>query len=377
MKFTCNVATLKRAFALLKLDEPKTHLSITAQASQLQFRCYTDDGDFCIEHTIPSEVETPGMATISADALPRICEYATNETLRFSHHERHGCLDIKGQQHQHVVRTYVERWQDPVLKELTDVHGYEIPASQFGRALNSVMFASEKPSDVEGAERRASMWGVLFHRHDDEYRIVTTDGKRMAVLTLPAVRDLGNTETPVPERAVSYKACVKMIDLIESLEPEVCRLHFTENAVGFEVEGVVLRCIWPSQANFPNYLSIVEKAEKSPTRVEVKVNRERLLWALRIIHVEDNPNRRTEFCFSNGQLTVANDTHLGKSEAYVPIQYEGLEIVIAVDSQFFEEPLLHTDANDVTLWLHPDAENFPPIHLQLAQNLRYLVMPLK
>ena len=239
MKFTCNVATLKRAFALLKLDEPKTHLSITAQASQLQFQCYTDDGDFCIEHTIPAEVETPGMATISADALLRICEYATNETLRFSHHERHGCLDIKGEQHQHVVRTYAERWQDPVLKELTDVHGYEIPASQFGRALNSVMFASEKPSDVEGAERRASMWGVLFHRHDDEYRIVTTDGKRMAVLTLPAVRDLGNTETPVPERAVSYKACVKMIDLIESLEPEVCRLHFTENAVGFEVEGVV------------------------------------------------------------------------------------------------------------------------------------------
>ena len=377
MKFTCEVATLKRALALLKLDEPKAHLSITAQAAQLQFRCYTDDGNFCIDATIPAEVEISGTVTISAEALPRICEYTTNETLRFSHHERHGCLDIEGEQHQHVVHTYAEKWQDPALKELTDVHEYEIPASQFGRALNTVLFASEKPSDAEGADQRASMWGVLFHRHDGEDRIVTTDGKRMAVLTLSSARALANTEAPVPKRAMAYKACVKMVDLIESLEPEACRLHFTENAVGFEVEGVVLRCIWPSQANFPNYLSIVERAEKSPTRVEVKVNRERLLWALQIIHVEDNPDRRTEFCFSDGQLTVANNTHLGKSGACVPIQYVGSEIVIAVDSWFFEEPLLHTDAHDVTLWLHPDAENFPPIHLQLAQNLRYLVMPLK
>ena len=376
MKFTCNVATLKRALALLKLDEPKTHLSITAQAAQLQFRCYTDDGRFCIDHTIPAEVEVPGTATISADALPRICEYTTNETLRFSHHERYGCLDTEGEQHQHVVHTYAEKWQDPALKELTDIHGYEIPASQFGRSLNSVLFASEKPSDAEGADRRASMWGALFHRHDGEDRIVTTDGKRLAVLTLPFTRALGDTEVPVPMRAMPYKACVKLIDLIESLEPEVCRLQFTENAVGFEVGNVVLRCLWPSQANYPNYLPIVERAEK-PTRLEVKVNRERLLWALRIIHVEGNPNHRTSFHFSDRQLTVANDTHLGKSEAYVPIQYEGSEIVVTVDSWFFEEPLLHTDANDVTLWLHPDAENFPPIHLQLAQNLRYLVMPLK
>ena len=211
----------------------KTHLSITAQAAQLQFRCDTDDGKFCIDYTTPAEVEAPGTATISADALPRICEHTTNETLQFSYHERHGCLDIEGEQHQHVVRTYAEKGLDPALEEPTDVHEYEIPASQFRRALNTVLFASEKPSDAEGADRRASLWGVLFHPHDGEYRIVTTDGKRMAVLTLPSARELGDTETPVPKRAMAYNACVKMIDLIESLESEVCRLRFGEKRCGF------------------------------------------------------------------------------------------------------------------------------------------------
>ena len=373
MKFICNVVTLKRALALLKLDEPKTHLSITAQAAQLQFRCDTDNGDFCIDHTIPAEVEALGTATISADALPRICEHTTNETLQFRHHERHGCLDIEGEQHQHVVRTYAEKGLNPALEEPADVHEYEIPALEFGKALNTVLFASEKPSDAEGADRRAGITGALFHRHDDEYRIVTTDGKRMAVLTFPVRRELGDTETPAPKRAVSYKACVKMIGLIESLKPEVCRLRFAENAVDFEAEDVVLRCLL-LQENFPNYLSVLEGAAAP---LEVKVNREKLLWALRIIHVEDNPNHRTEFRFSDGQLTVGNNTHLGKSEASVPIKYEGPDATTTIDSWFSEEALLHTNATNVTLWVNPDTNRSSPILLDLAQNFRYLVMPLR
>jgi DNA polymerase III sliding clamp (beta) subunit (PCNA family) len=376
MIFTCNAATLKRAFDLLKLDEPKTHLLITAQASQLQFRCYTNDayGSFCIDHTMPAEVEVPGTATVSADALPRICEYTTSETLRFNHHEWHGCM-VEGHQHRHAVHIHAEKWQNPALEAPTDAHGYEIPASQFGTALKSVLFAAEQPSD-SGAEeqKRLMLVGALFHRHDSEYRIVTTDGLRMAVFTLPSVRELADTEAPIPMRAMPYKACVKMVGLIESLKPEVCRLRFAENAVSFEAEDVVLRCLL--QKNYPDYLSIFER---ETARLEVKVNREKLLWALRIIHVDDNPAYRTEFRVSDGQLTVGNNTHLGKSEASVPIQYEGPDTAATANSWLFEEALLHTDATDITLWMQPAASRLEPIFLdlELAQNFRCLVMPLK
>ena len=378
MKFTCNVATLKRAVALLKLDEPKTHLSITAQEAQLQFRCDTANGGFCIDHTMPAEVEAPGTVTVSVDALPRICEYTTSETLRFSSHEWHGCVDIEGEPHRHAVRTYThtEKWQNPAFQKLTDVHGYEIPASQFGTALKSVLFAAEQPSDSETEkQKRVMLMGALFHRHDGEDRLVTTDGTRMVVLTMPSVRELADTEEPVPMRAMPYKACVKMIGLIESLKPEVCRLRFTESAMAFEIEDVVLRCVWPPEGDYPNYLSIFEKPSAS---LAVKVNRERLLRALQIIHVDDNPSHRAAFRFSDGQLTVGNNTRLGKSEAGVPIQYEGPDMAVTANSWFFEEALLHTDATDITLWLLPDAErSLGPIHLELAQNFRYMVMPLK
>ena len=48
-----------------------------------------------------------------------------------------------------------------------------------------------------------------------------------------------------------------------------------------------------------------------------------------------------------------------------------------IDSWFSEEALLHTDAPDVTFWVHPDTIRLSPILLDLAQNFRYLVMPLR
>ncbi len=373
MRFTCNVATLKRALALLKLDEPGTHLSMTGQAAQLQFRCYTDDGNFRIDHAIPVEVEVPGKATVPPDTLSRICNYAVGETLRFSHHEWHGCLDIEGNQHRHAVRTHGEKWQNPALAELADAPEYEVQAPQFGAALKSVLFASVQLSDSEEANRRPLITGALFHQHEGEERVVATDGRRMAMITLPLTNKPAVAETSVPMRAMPYAACMKMIDLVESLNPHVCLLRFTENAMGFEAEGVSLRCLLP-KGDFPDYKWVLEQA--SSANLRVKVNREELLWALRVIRVgDDHPHNRTEFRVSAGQLTVEIITRWGNSKACVPIQYEGVDTAAAFDARFFEEALLQTDATEVTLWMRPE----PTAHmrLELAPNFQYVVMPMR
>ena len=374
MRFTCNVATLKRALALLKLDEPGTHLSMTGQAAQLQFRCYTDDGNFRIDHAIPVEVEVPGKATVPPDTLSRICNYAVGETLRFSHHEWHGCLDIEGNQHRHAVRTHGEKRQKPALAELADAPEYEVQAPQFGAALKSVLFASVQLSDSEEANRRPLITGALFHQHEGEERVVATDGRRMAMITLPLTNKPAVAETSVPMRAMPYAACMKMIDLVESLNPNVCHLRFTENAMCFQAEGVSLRCLLP-KGDFPDYKCVFEKA--SSANLRVKVNREELLWALKVIRVgDDHPHNRTEFRVSDGGLTVENSTRVGNSKACVPIQYEGVDTAAAFDARFFEEALLQTDATEVTLWMRPP-EPTAQMRLELAPNFQYVVMPMR
>ena len=373
MKFTYNVATLKHALALLKLDEPETHLSITAQAAQLQLRCYTDDGNFWIDHAIPAEVESSGKATVPPATLSSVCNHAVGKTLHISLHDWHGCLDIEGNQHRHAVRTHAEKWQNPALEELTDALEYEVQALQFGAALKSVLFASVQLSDSDEAKQRPFLTGALFHRQDGEERIVTTDGRRMAMVTLPAMNKPVDTETPIPMRAMPYAACVKIIDLIESLNPNICRLRFTENAMGFETEGASLSCLLP-EGDFPDYKSVLEKA--SSANLRVRVNREELLWALRAIRLgDDNPYNRTEFRVSDGQLTVENSTRWGNSKACVPIQYGGADTAAAFDARFIEEALLHTDATEVTLWMRPEPTD--PMRIELAQNFQYVVMPMK
>ena len=374
MRFICNVAALKRALTLLKLDEPNTHLSMSGQAAQLKFRCYTNDGNFRIDYAIPAEIQASGKATVPPDTLSRICNHADGETLRFSDHEWHGCLDVEGNQHRHAVRTHAEKWQNPALLELADSPNYEVQASQFGAALKSVLFASVQPADLdEDNQTRPFIAGALFHQHDGEERIVATDGRRMAVVTLPAMNKPADTETSIPMRAMPYAACMKMIDLIESLNPNVCCLRFTENAMGFEAEDVSLKCLLP-KGDFPDYKWILEKA--SSAGLEIRLSRQKLLWALKAIRLGDNhPHNRTEFRVSDGQLTVANSTQWGNSKACVPIQNEGTDTAAAFDAKFIEEGLLHTDAAEVIFWMH--SEPTDSMRLELAQNFQYVVMPMK
>lgn len=373
MKFTCDVAALTRALTLLKLDEPGTHLSITIQTAQLQFRCYTDDGNFRVDYAIPAEVEATGKATVPPDALSRICNHAVGETLRFSHHKWHGCLDVDGNQHRHAVRTHTGKRQKPELEALSDAPDYEVQATQFGAALKSVLFASVQPSDSDEANRRPFFTGALFHQHEGEERIVATDGRRMAVITLPSMNKPAEAETSIPMRAMPYAACMKMIDLIESLNPNVCRLRFTENAVGFEAEGVSLRCLLP-KGDFADYKWVLEKANSA--RLEIRLSRQELLWALRAIRIgDDHPHNRTEFRIRDGQLTVENSTRWGNSKACMPIQYEEADTAAAFDARFFEEALLQTDASEVTLWMRPEPTEH--MRLELAPNFQYVVMPMR
>ena len=373
MIFTCNVATLKRALTLLKIDEPGTHLSMTAGDAQLRSQCYTDDGKFCIDHVIPIDVDSPGKATLPPDTLSRICNHAVGDTLRFSHHEWHRCLDIEGDQHRHAVRTHSEKWQNPALEELTDAPEHKVQASQFGAALKSVLFASVQLSAPDEAKQRPFLTGALFHRQDGEDRIVATDGRRMAMVALPSSDKPVETETPIPMRVIPCAACIKMLDLIKSLNPNVCCLRFTENAVGFEADGVSLSCLLP-EGDFPDYRQVIEKA--SGASLGMKVNREALLWALRAIRLgDDDPYNRTEFRVSGKQLTVENSTRWGNSKAGVAIQYEGMDTAAAFDARFIEEALLQTDAAEVTLWMRPEPTG--SMLLELAQNFQYVFMPMK
>ena len=373
MNFTCNVDILKSALELLEVNKPGAHLSITAGAAQLHLRCYSDDGNFRIDHAIPARVEAPGKATVPPDTLSSVCNHAPGETLRFSHDEWHGCLDIEGDKHRHAVRTHAEKWQNPVLEELTDAPGYEVQAQPFGRALKSVLFASVQLSDSDEAKNRPFLTGALFHRQDGEDRIVTTDGRRMAMATLPSTERPVDTETTVPMRAMPYAACMKMIDLIESLTSSVCSLRFTENAVGFEVDGVSLSCLLP-KGDFPDFKQVIERA--SGASLGINVNREELLWALTAIRLgDDDPYNRTRFRISGEQLTVENSTRWGNSKASVQVQYEGVDTAAAFDARFIEEALLQTDAAEVMIWLRP--EPIDPMRLELAQNFQYVVMPMK
>ncbi len=179
-------------------------------------------------------------------------------------------------------------------------------ADQLSQGLRYVFLAIRQSS----GEERKFLYGVLLHRHEAQDRIVTTDGRRLAMVTLVSPGEPRSDETPFPMRAIPYPACAKLVDVIELLNPPMCRLRFGEENLEFECDRFHLWC--QPRGDFPDYLSILPDP-KPPLRVTV--NRETLLWALEL--AQTSMNRKVasiRFQMEAGKMTLEGiSAEIGRS----------------------------------------------------------------
>ncbi len=372
MKFICQTKALKDALHLLKIEsETPREIAMHTLKEKLQLKYYDVDERILIQYTIPAEVRAPGTAMTLAEPLEQILEHAHVDALSFSFHEWHVRLDIEGEKHRHSLSSRAGRSPGLELLAESDATWYRFDASHFCQNLKRVLFAV--PAEKERPERLL-LSGVLFHRHEGKDRMVATDGRRLAVCTLASSGQPKDEEETLPNRAMPYSACVKFIDMIESLEAERCRLRFGEEHLSFECEGVSLRCPWP-KGDFPDYLAILP-APKPPLRVQV--NREMLIWALELVYASQRgTDHRTEFRVESGQMTLEhNHPEIGQAQVQIPVQYEGATISAFFDVRFIKEALFQTDTTEVTFCFHPLEERIQPMILELGDGFDYLVMPM-
>ncbi|MBI1927554.1 hypothetical protein HYR99_25340 [Candidatus Poribacteria bacterium] len=373
MKLTCRTEHLKRALSILKIESEKPRVvAMRALEAELQLKSYNADEKMLIEYTIPAEVQEPGTAMTLAEPLERILAHTPDDALFMSYHEWHSRLDVEGEKHRHSLNSCWENAPRLELLEESDAPWYSFNASHFCQGLKRVLFAAPKP--LEEGSKRAILYGVLFRRHEGQDRMVATDGKRLAVSCLASSGQPDEAEGTFPNRVMPYPACVKFIDVIESLNAQTCRLRFGEKHLSFECEGVSLRCLWP-EGDYPDYLKILPDP-RPPLRVQV--NRETLMWALEVVSaIPQQTFHRTEFRVESGQMTLGhNRPEFGRSRVQIPVQYDGPATLAFFDAQYIKAALPQTDATEVTFCFRSREMQLDSIVLELGDGFDYLVMPM-
>jgi len=343
-----------------------------ALEAELQLKSYNADEKMLIEYTIPAEVQEPGTAIAFAEPLERILAHTPDEALLMSYHKWHSRLDVEGEKHRHSLNSCLESAPRLELLAESDAPWYRFDASHFCQGLKRVRLAALL--SPEERSKRAFLYGILFHRHEGQDRMVSTDGRRLAMFTLASSGQPEGAEGTFPNRAMPYPACVKFIDVVKSLNAQTCRLCFGEKHLSFECEGVSLRCLWP-EGDYPDYLQILPDP-KPPLRV--KVNRETLMWALEVVSASPQQTfHMTEFRVESGQMTLEyNRSEFGRFRVQIPVQYDGPATLAFFDAQYIKEALPQTDATEVTFCFRPQEMQRDSMVLELGDGFDYLVMQM-
>jgi DNA polymerase-3 subunit beta len=215
-------------------------------------------------------------------------------------------------------------------------------------------------------ESRYALNGILFVVHDQELRLVATDGHRLAVAKTALGHPAENATGIVPRKAVVEIARVLGAG-------EEIRVALTENQFVLEMPNFVMtaRLI---EGQFPNYDAVIPKAQP----VRLNLGRAALASALRRVAVmAEDRNKPVKLVLMPGALRLtASSQELGEAEEGLEIEYAGTEFAIAFNSRYVLDALAPLDKDEVTLELK-DGLSPGVVRGGSDESYRCVIMPMR
>jgi DNA polymerase-3 subunit beta len=217
-------------------------------------------------------------------------------------------------------------------------------------------------------DMRPVLTSVQVLASGNEMTMVATDSYRLAVkktgLSTPVSSDL--------DKNIPAQALAELSRLLSASDSDAVRLTVTDRDVVFVVDGAVLSTT-TVEGQFPNYQQLFPETYEH----DVRLPRNELLESVRRVSQMAQKNRPLKISLSPGELTISADTpELGDAEEKLPANFEGDELSIGFNHEFFKAGIEAIKGDELLLRL------ISPLRPGLLQpvdddDFRYLVMPIR
>jgi DNA polymerase-3 subunit beta len=237
-----------------------------------------------------------------------------------------------------------------------------MPAAALAETIERVARAASRD------EVRPILTGILVSVEDAKLTMVATDSYRLSVKHTQLEAAPGTQlEANVPARAMRELARIVAQTGVEEVE-----ISMPGNQIVFRA-GPYLLSSRLIDGQFPSYRQLLPDAFDH----EVRLPRSELLGVTKRIRHLAQRNAPLRLGFTNGELTVSAETpEIGDARESMPCSFEGEELVIAFNPQFFIEGVESIETEEVLLRL---TSPLRPGLLQQAgdEDFSYLVMPIR
>ena len=210
--------------------------------------------------------------------------------------------------------------------------------------------------------------GVFFESIDGKLRMVSTDGRRLALIDRPC--DISSSlamRLIVPQKVLA--------ELAHTLDDEgSVEIAFSDNQIFFSFGNAtfVSNLI---DGTFPNYNQVIPKKQEKMLRIGKDMfanalNRSSLL-------TDDRQNNQVRFDFSSNHAVVSvNNADAGSYRDELPVDYSGDPLEIAFNIKFLKDYLKEVSSQEIQLEMNTPLS---PVSIRIDNDAEYVyvVMPMK
>jgi DNA polymerase-3 subunit beta len=280
------------------------HVTITATDLEIGMRCQ-----------FPATVKKDGSATLPAKRLLDYVRLLPGGDVDMKFTEQFWATINAGRAKTRIAGMSVDSF--PELPSTPD-DGVHVPASVLARLIQRVLFA------ISNEESRFTLNGALFEITEGAFRMVATDGHRLAYTEIEG----GGR----PQKAlIPKKALLEVVKLIGSASGDATVQYAADSNHLFFAVGdrslTARRCT----GNFPDYGRVLPKEFKGTATVPVA----EMKAAIERARVLTDDRHAVKLTIADGQVAItSSQTETGQTEESLPAEMDGPSLEIGLNSDY-------------------------------------------
>jgi len=345
--------------------------NVLIEASDGEVKLLATDLEVGLRSRCDASVAKRGSLTLPAKKLYEIIKALPETDVRIEE-DKNG-VKVAADRFDSRMQT-LPREDFPTLPESTGVANATLARDVLRQMVGKTQFA------ITGEDTRYFLNGALFILRPDSMSLVSTDGHRLALVTVPResvkAKDKSSTDAKDEEVRVILprKTLLELGRLLSEGEGEIL-YERGENHLFFSVGGRLLisRMI---DGQFPAFERVIPKSNDK----RVEFDRDRLTSAVRRVALLSNErSRAVKFLMDKGKVEIASSSpEFGEAKEVLMVDYTDAPVTICFNAQYVLDFLGVVETDSVALEFKDEMSQavMKPIGAE-GYDYTYVIMPMR
>lgn len=371
MELVVRKADLLRELQLFQgIVERKNTIPILAnvliEADGDEVKLLATDLEVGLRSRCAASVTKPGSLTLPAKKLYEIIKALPDTDIRIE--ENKNGVKVAADRFDSRMQT-LPREDFPSLPEGTGAYTATLPRDVLKNMVSKTQFA------ITGEDTRYFLNGALFIQAADSMSLVSTDGHRLALITVPREKAKGAGTGSEEERVIlPRKTLLELGRLLSEGEGDI-RYERGENHLFFDIGGRLLisRMI---DGQFPAFERVIPKSNDK----RIEFDRDRLTSAVkRVALLSNERSRAVKFQIDKGKVEIASSSpEFGEAKEVIIVEYDGAPVTICFNAQYVLDFLAVVETDSVGLEFKDEMSQavMKPVGAD-SYEYTYVIMPMR